>query len=166
MFPFFSKLAFTQDTAYEDERDSNKYITVQIGNLHWFQENLRYQFNNGNDTLINESNCGVFYKVQEAFNACPQGWRLPTEKEVRALIKEEKKGRLNLRDTLNIVLCGRIDYENYEKAGEQNTFWLDAELEDGHITHWHTFGTENEIHSHNVINARRKFPVRCVQTFD
>ena len=157
---------FTQNSTFKDLRDLNEYSIVQIGELNWLGENLRYEFNNGNDTLIKESNCGVFYKVDEAFKACPQGWRLPTEKEVKFLLKEEKKERIDLVDTLNIVLCGRIDSDVYSKAGEQNTFWIDAELKDGHIAHWHTFGSENEIHSHNVVNARRKFPVRCVKEVD
>jgi hypothetical protein len=157
---------FTQSSTFKDPRDSNEYELVQIGELNWFGENLKYQFNNGNDTLIRESNCGVFYGVENALKACPQGWRLPTEKEVKSLLKEEKKGRLNLVDTLNIVLCGRLDSDVYAKMGEQNTFWINAELEDGHIVHWHTFGTENSMHTHNVTVARRKFPVRCVSESD
>jgi hypothetical protein len=161
---FLLKSSHSQEDSFVDPRDSNSYAIVQINELKWFQENLRYEFNNGKDTLILESDCGVFYEVEEAFKACPQGWRLPTEKEVKALLKEEKKGRIELVDSLKIVLCGRIDSGEYAKTGEQNTFWMDAELEDGHIAHWHTFGSENKMHSHNVIVAQRKFPVRCVKS--
>jgi hypothetical protein len=67
-----------------------------------------------------------------------------------------------LADVLDIELCGRIDYEKHSKPGLQNTFWLNEDLKDGHIAHWHTFQDEQKTHSHDVVNARRKFPVRCV----
>ncbi len=147
---------------YTDPRDGNTYNIIQLDNLNWFKENLRYRSTSKKDTLISLEKCGVFYFFEDAKSACPNGWRLPTEKEVKSLIQADKKGKINLIDTLEIQLCGRIDYDTHAKAGSQNTFWLNEELSEGHISHWHTFSTENKIHSHNVINARRKFPVRCV----
>jgi hypothetical protein len=34
------------------------------------------------------------------------------------------------------------------KVGEQNTFWVGSELENGNITHCHVFRKERDIHSH------------------
>lgn len=147
---------------FTDPRDSEKYRLVQIEELTWFSENLRFITDSKKDTLLKDG-CGVFYMVDGAMKACPEGWRLPTVKEVNRLIKENKRGRINLSDTLNIQLCGRIDSKKHSKYGEQNTFWLQAVLEEGHIDHWHTFGDEHKIHSHNMVNVRRKFPVRCVR---
>ncbi|MEZ4917872.1 MAG: FISUMP domain-containing protein [Saprospiraceae bacterium] len=149
---------------FTDPRDGNTYQYVQVGELDWFVENLRFQTTNSVDVSGEELNeCGLFYPVEEAGTVCPDSWRLPTEKEVKALIKNEKRGRIQLIDTLQIQLCGRIDYGTLAKTGTQNTFWIDAKLEDGYITHWHTFGTKNELHRHNVTVAQRKFPVRCVR---
>jgi hypothetical protein len=149
-----------------DTRDCNQYEIVQLNDLKWFAENLRYQSVSKKDTLIPIDNCGIFYLQEDAKVACPDGWRLPTEKEVNSLVRLNKKGELNLIDTLNIGLCGRIDYERHSKFGQQNTFWLNDDLKNGNVVHWHTFGNEIKIHSHNVINARRKFPVRCVCEID
>ncbi len=145
-----------------DERDGSSYEIVEIGDLIWMRENLRYPTSESISGSAAETNCGEFYEVHEALSICPVGWRLPTLKEVGALVKQQKKKKLNIIDTLQISLCGRIDNGELGKIGLQNTFWLDAALEDGHIQHWHMFGEEYEIHSHNVVNARRQFPVRCV----
>lgn len=65
-------------------------------------------------------------------------------------------------EELRIGLCGRIDNGAYSKKGLQNTFWIDAKLKQGDITHWHIYSQEMKLHSHNVNNAHRQFPVRCV----
>lgn len=147
---------------FVDDRDNNSYEIVELNELKWFKENLRYRFNKDQDTLIDQSDCGVFYSATIAKNACPKGWRLPTEKEVKKLIKANKRDNLNLIDTLNISLCGRIDYGKHTKIGLQNTFWLNEDIQDGSVTHWHVFQSETKTHNHNVIVAKRKFPIRCV----
>lgn len=147
---------------FTDPRDNEQYQILELEDMLWFKENLRYRTSVPSDTLIDSKNCGVFYSVKSAKTACPEGWRLPTEKEVKRLVRLDKRGKISLKDTLNIQLCGRMDNEKHAKIGLQNTFWLSEELTDGHITHWHTFGETHKIHNHNVVVARRKFPVRCV----
>lgn len=151
----------TEQSTFQDPRDGNTYPVIQLGELYWMTENLRYR-TDGLDTLIDEQKCGVFYNYDAAIKACPDGWRLPTENEVKALLKLDKRGKLNLLDTLDINLCGRIDNEKHTKLDMQNTFWLNEPLKDGYTPHWHTFGNKHEIHTHDVVVARRKFPVRCV----
>jgi hypothetical protein len=172
---FMLVLLFTSETGqaqkieqkiFIDDRDGNSYATVKIDELLWFSENLRYQTPNSMSVMDSSSRdasvCGEFYLVNEAFEVCPGGWRLPTEKEVKALLKDWRKGKVDLPDTLQIHLCGRIDNENLTRIGEQNTFWIDSELKEGSITHWHVFGSDMKLHNHNVVAARRRFPVRCV----
>lgn len=151
---------------YVDERDGNSYNYIYIDGLYWFTENLRYKTQYSiavKDTSGNVlEHCGLFYRVDESFEACPLGWRLPTEKEVKRLIKLDKRKKIQLTESLQIELCGRIDHGKLSKLGLQNTFWIDATLKDGYITHWHTFEEKQELHHHNVMNAQRQFPIRCV----
>lgn len=147
---------------FVDERDGNQYDLVELNGLQWFAENLRLKTENSTAVSDSALSCGEFYVVDDAFKVCPDGWRLPTETEVKRLIKHNKRGKINLSDTLNINLCGRIDAERHSRMGEQNTYWIDAELKGGYIMHWHTFGDRQELHNHNVVNSRRQFPVRCV----
>lgn len=125
-FAIVTVYADAQSTVFEDTRDGQNYPVVHLNNLKWLGENLRYRSPSQNDTLIDVRECGVFYSYADAANACPPDWRLPNEKEVKALIKLNKRKKINLTDTLQINLCGRIDYEKYRKRGIQNTFWLDA----------------------------------------
>lgn len=160
-----SSMVFPQSIT--DLRDGNEYEYVQLGELYWLTSNLRYEtastmaVPDSFPTLVGE--CGAFYLVDDIAEACPDSWRLPTEKELKTVIKANKRKRINLSDTLNIVLCGRIDYEIYARPGEQSTFWIDAPLENGDIIHWHVFGKVHELHNHNVVVSRRQFPIRCVK---
>ena len=147
-----------EDKILVDSRDKQEYNVVEINGLIWMQENLRYKSENS----VSIINCGEFYAVNEAINVCPSGWRLPKRKEVKSLEKFIKKNRISLLDTLHIELCGRIDDNKHSRINEQTTFWLEEELHEGEIMHWHIFGSEIELHSHNVVQAKRQFPIRCV----
>lgn len=151
--------------SFTDTRDGNSYSYKSINDLNWMMENLRFETETSmtvSDSTENCEDCGEFYSVDDVFSVCPEGWRLPQEDEVKALIKWHKKNKLSVTQNLSIQMCGRVDNESHSKAGFQNTFWIDAPLEEGHINHWHTFGDTQELHSHNVAAAERKFPVRCI----
>jgi hypothetical protein len=154
--------AQTIEGIFVDSRDGNQYEIVELDGLKWFGENLGWQTEKSTPVSDSSMTCGQFYLVEDAFKVCPEGWRLPTESEMKSVIKLNKRGKINLSEVLHINPCGRIDVEIYSRRGEQNTFWIDAELVDGYIMHWHTFGDEHELHNHNVVNGRRQFPVRCV----
>ncbi len=150
---------------YLDKRDNNEYLIQTIDDLKWLGENLRYKTSASlcvsADSAVCQA-CGQSYNVEDALEVCPEGWRLPTENEVKALIRLQKKGRVDIIKDLKIELCGRIDNGKAGKYGEQTTYWIDSELKDGSITHWHIFGNKQELHTHNVVQAKRQFPVRCV----
>lgn len=170
IFALSATVSVNSSGQFEDKRDGNVYQYVELDGLDWFTENLRYKteqsFCVADSNAANCYQCGQFYLVEEALQVCPDPWRLPTESEIKSLLKAQRKHKINLMDTLNIWLCGRVDYGKIAKIGEQNTFWLNAELEEGSIMHWHTFGQEQELHDHNVVQAKRQFPVRCVCEID
>ncbi|MFK7758182.1 MAG: FISUMP domain-containing protein [Flavobacteriales bacterium] len=164
-----SSLALNDITTFIDQRDQNQYHYIELNGLNWMTENLRY--NTEASMCVNEESdkcfsCGEFYLVEEALSICPVGWRLPTEKEVKGIIKLDKKKKIDLKELLNIDLCGRIDKRMHGRLGEQNVFWVNAPLKDGIIAHWHITAEEQHVHSHNVVNAERQFPVRCVCELD
>lgn len=86
---------------FTDTRDNNVYRTLQLGDQVWMAENLRYlsrvnpPWNNngywvygyeGTDlaeakATANYYTYGVLYNLNQALNACPAGWHLPSDQE-------------------------------------------------------------------------------------
>lgn len=63
--------------------DDNRFYYTTIGELDWFRQNLSYTetgipFRNG---AAMDGVFGRFYNYEDAMNACPEGWRLPTDQE-------------------------------------------------------------------------------------
>ncbi len=75
--------------AITDTRDGQVYPTVQIGKQCWLQKNMNYKTGNSWCYNNDHSNCdtyGRLYDWKSALNACPPGWRLPTDGEWTTLI--------------------------------------------------------------------------------
>jgi uncharacterized protein (TIGR02145 family) len=76
------------DDAFVDARDGYAYRVVTIGGLRWFAENLRFATKDSRCYEADDANCadhGRLYRLDDALQACPRGWRVPSEDDWRRL---------------------------------------------------------------------------------
>ncbi len=168
-----------------DPRDGETYGYVQIGDLLWLAENLRYQAPDSECYEEDNTNCeryGRLYSFKDSRTACPEGWHLPTPKEWKSLRKvmrsrkadkiivpgewegEEFSGATNELG-LSILPGGRKDEKGptfsgneFGEQGISSSYWLD-DVE----YHWHIRWGKSHIHKHGDISRQgRKFYIRCV----
>jgi uncharacterized protein (TIGR02145 family) len=73
---------------FTDPRDGYGYHVVTIGGARWFAENLRFKTPDSRCYEADEANCtdqGRLYRFDDAVEACPPGWRVPSEDDWRRL---------------------------------------------------------------------------------
>lgn len=86
------EISFTTKTVekYTDPRDGNEYPVLQFGRLIWMAENLRFITPDGSVPVIDKAfpnlpKFGRLYTYEAAKNACPEGWRIPTDEDWKDL---------------------------------------------------------------------------------
>ena len=91
-------VAASAEGTYTDPRDGNEYKWVRYGNLEWMAENFRYDLNDESKCLVyddeaeigrlDEKKYGRLYTYTGAVEACPEGWRLPTDEDWKNLERQ------------------------------------------------------------------------------
>lgn len=74
-----------------DLRDGQTYRTLELGGLRWMAENLRYATAASGCYDDDVENClrwGRLYSFEDGLNACPAGWRVPSDRDWMRLERE------------------------------------------------------------------------------
>lgn len=113
------------DGIFTDPRDNKQYPYSTIGGLDWFCKNLAYE-----ELGMPHQNCpvatdvfGQYYSWEEANEACPEGWRIPTEEDWIKLANAYDSTRVfsSLETFTNIA--GHLMSDKVILNGEDESLW-------------------------------------------
>ncbi len=73
--------------SFTDSRDSKEYMYINAGGLDWMAENLAFEGAGASfeNCPVMDKLFGRYYTWTDASKACPDGWRLPSNKELMDL---------------------------------------------------------------------------------
>jgi len=164
----------SSDSSFTDPRDGHVYATVKVGNLIWMLDNLNYDATGSycyDDKMINCNKFGKLYTWETAFDACPPGWRLPSESEMRRLV-EFFGNPTTIADILtktppegfNIPFSGsRYFSGEYAGIGEYFVMWTSNEVDSEKATCFSLDQEGKERITWPDYLKTAGFSVRCVR---
>jgi len=75
---------------FNDPRDNKRYPIVTVGGVRWMASNLAFKTPHSSCPEMNDSICqrkGLLYPFEDALEACPEGWILPSDDRWREMSK-------------------------------------------------------------------------------
>jgi len=176
-----------QDTDFlMDERDGNIYLIKKFTHQWWFCQNLKYDVGEGASCYDDdENNCmlkGRWYTFESAKKACPEGYRLPSDEDWKALEISLGMGQNDLDQRYNrnsgsvgkqLKFGGESGFDA-EFAGIRHPraddsyfethayYWTATEINE--TTSWaRVLDTKKEGIDRQVINTDFSLSVRCIK---
>ena len=174
--------------SFIDPRDGKQYRTVIIGNQTWMAENLNFNTDTGSwaydNDLKKSSIYGRLYSRPAACEACPSGWRLPSDVDWHALgeyiggltvaggkMKETGTKHWNSPNVgatnesgFSALPAGYYFDGNYYDIGKSSSFWSSSASGYGDQYVWHRFFYHNipAIYRYRYNYTKFGYSVRCI----
>jgi uncharacterized protein (TIGR02145 family) len=178
-----------------DIRDSTTYKWVKIGEQVWMAENMKY-YVGSSPCIRNKSNecdkCGRYYRFENALDACPQGWHLPSdiewkELEIEVGMNESKASKFGWRGTspgqaynillngssgLNLRMCGFVYQTNFSRKspkysdtfyGEQAFYWTSTEDNSFRNNAIIRHLKDRASIGRIAVTKKTRYPIRCIK---
>lgn len=159
-----ASLAYAEQGEVVDSRDGKSYFTVEMGGLTWFGANLDFEMPGSYsycDSNPNES-CdgkGRLYTFDAAQKACPEGWRLPTEKETKRMLNDTNS--VLVRDFLPRAGGLRSEKGEFMSIEEYGYYWTSTASSTGaKYFYWKSSDFSTKFLSGKKSSA---LSVRCVK---
>lgn len=108
-----------------DSRDGKGYKFVKIGNRVWMAENVDYKTKlgegTGQDVCYSNLHGQHAFLYEDALNACPEGWHLPTDEDWIELVVNAQNlcgGDIRVTDCLAKGVWGQLESDDCQHAYE------------------------------------------------
>jgi len=143
---------------FVDQRDGETYHWVEYNGLQWMTENYRYDIQSyancrnyidaqdwvdyaaEQHATRNRQKYGMYYSLEGALKACPEGWRLPTDEDWQRLevclgMSEKEAAQYDWRGHISSAMISTKDNDTYMKfiLGGYVTYHVYTNLSNGSI---------------------------------
>jgi uncharacterized protein (TIGR02145 family) len=173
---------------FTDARDGTRYRTLRFADIEWMRDNLAFVADPSWCYEDRRSECGIYgrlYQYAEAIEACPAGWRLPTDDEWMQLeawaglpreLLERTRNRGMRREGAQLLVHGHTRFDavlagyrrqdgTYKCRGRCTAFWSGTETADGLV--WHRDFDNGNNHRSSMwrspVEKDYALSVRCVR---
>ena len=139
---------------------SKTYETFAIGGQIWMAENLSENLPGSrcyNNDYINCATHGRLYSWALAAEACPEGWRLPSDEDWNALIEQDHADHFKILGGKGHI---EDDDELYYNIDAYGNWWTSTPASETHAYYIFTDGESAEIPG--GIEKENLFSVRCI----
>lgn len=118
------------DQSFVDERDGKKYLYTEIDGVYWMRQNLAWEGAGKafKDYDVMSDIFGRYYSWEEAQNACPEGWTLPSDEDWVSLGKIYGESSSVHKDIKG--LAGDIMGDLHFNGTKMWEFWRDVKITD------------------------------------
>lgn len=176
---------YSKETGYFiDKRDGKKYKWVKIGEQIWMAENLAFKANSGCVAFKHKENkakkYGYYYSWESAKKSCPEGWHLPTKKELLEIQKYIGEFGHEAYDSLQKNDYYGLNFTNSGYYDQKNDDFLRTILKPFIvINYWTSCSFDNisgqkSIYTFTISHFRKEvnfyfyssdayYPVRCIK---
>ena len=150
-----------ENELFTDPRDGQTYKTVKIGEQIWMAENMRYKgvehfAPNGDEN--NTAKYGCLYTWENAMKACPKGWRLPSGKDIKALLNYVADNKTADSRFLALI-ANSTDWQNYSNQGIDEFDFGALPAGFYHGGNYGDFGTYAQFWSSSVLSSSRAYNI-------
>lgn len=117
-----------EDRRFVDDRDGKSYYYTNVDGTDWMRQNLAWAGAGGSYAGCEAMDdvFGRFYTWEDAVNACPEGWRLPTDGDWVALGKKFGSSAPERADIYG--LAGDLMEDLYFNGTRMWEFWRNVQV--------------------------------------
>ena len=163
-----SSLSFGSSGNFDYEIDGTTFTSsyVKYNGLIWMNQALERKGVGscyGNDVICGAvSHFPTYFSWEDAQNACPAGWRLPTSDEFNKSVDLENASSFNSRGALN----GYFLYKWWHKKGEEGMYWTSTYSGD----YADVISFKKDVEKGRIVQVNKSFgsaslalSIRCVK---